>query len=203
MPAELTSAFLSEASLPPGAAVSGAVLAPDQTTAENNLLATFFEGLAANGSLAGGLADGVATLWGRLLIGYGSAYDTIAGAGGDFLDRLDGVLGGSVGSWLKQKLGEIMERCGLAPADLRLRKPVLVNTREILGKAGYDRAATVRDLVNRLPDSGDAAECVRAFAGWALDTYGDEDFTVAELTVPGTELKIPLKVNLKKLAGAL
>ncbi len=24
-----------------------------------------------------------------------------------------------------------------------------------------------------------------------------------ELTVPGTELKIPLKVNLKKLAGAL
>lgn len=96
-----------------------------------------------------------------------------------------------------------MERCGLAPADLRLRKPVLVNTREILGKAGYDRAMTVRDLVNRMPDSGDAAECVRAFAGWALDTYGDEDFTVAELTVPGTELKIPLKVNLKKLAGAL
>lgn len=203
VPAELTSAFLSEASLPPGAAVSGAVLAPDQTTAENNLLATFFEGLAANGSLAGGLADGVATLWGRLLIGYGSAYDTVAEAGGDFLDRLDGVLGGTVGSWLKQKLGEIMERCGLAPSDLRLRKPVLVNTREILGKAGYDRAATVRDLVNRLPDSGDVTECVRAFAGWALDTYGDEDFTVAELTVPGTELKIPLKVNLKKLAGAL
>ena len=96
-----------------------------------------------------------------------------------------------------------METCGLTPSDMRLRKPVLVNTREILGQAGYDKASTVRGLINELPDSGDVSAYVRAFAGWALDTYGDEDFTVAELTVPGTELKIPLKVNLKKLAGAL
>ncbi len=203
VPSELTSAFLSAAALPPGAAVSGAALAPDDSTAENNVLASFFDGVSADGSLAGSMADGVATLWGRLLVGYGSAYGSVAEAGGGFLDKLDGVLGGSAGSWLKRRLGEIMEACGLTPSDMRLRKPVLVNTREILGQAGYDKASTVRGLINELPDSGDVSDYVRAFAGWALDTYGDEDFTVAELTVPGTELKIPLKVNLKKLAGAL
>lgn len=203
VPSELTSAFLSAAALPPGAAVSGAALAPDDSTAENNVLASFFDGVSADGSLAGSMADGVATLWGRLLVGYGSAYGSVAEAGGGFLDKLDGVLGGSAGSWLKRRLGEIMETCGLTPSDMRLRKSVLVNTREILGQAGYDKASTVRGLINELPDSGDVSDYVRAFAGWALDTYGDEDFTVAELTVPGTELKIPLKVNLKKLAGAL
>lgn len=203
VPGELTAAFLSSAELPAGAAVSAAVLAPDPSTAENNVLASFFDGLSASGSLAGGVADGVMTLWGKLLVGYGSAYGSVAETAGGFLDGLDGVLGGSVGSWLKGELGKIMQASGLAPVDMRLRKPVLVNTADVLSKAGYDNAQTVRSLIDELPDSGDAADYARAFAGWALDTYGDEDFTVAELTVPVIGTKIPLKVNLKKLAGAL
>lgn len=203
VPGELTAAFLSSAELPAGAAVSAAALAPDASTAENNVLASFFDGLSAGGSLAGGLLDGVATLWGKLLLGYGSAYGSLADAGSGFLDRLDGVLGGSVGSWLKAELGKIMQASGLEPVDMRLRKPVLVNTGDVLAKAGYDRAATVRSLIGSLPDSGDAGDYVRALGAWAAQTYGDEDFTVAELTVPGTGAKVPLKVNLKKLAGAL
>ncbi len=203
VPGELTAAFLSSAELPAGAAVSAAALAPDPSTAENNVLSSFFDGLSASGSLAGGLLDGVATLWGRLLVGYGSAYGSLAEAGGGFLDRLDGVLGGSVGAWLKSELGKIMQASGLTPADMRLRKPVLVNTGDVLSQAGYDKAATVRSLIGALPDSGSAGDYVRAFGAWAIGTYGDEDFTVAELTVPGTEVKVPLTVNLKKLAGVL
>lgn len=203
VPSELTAAFISSAELPAGAAVSAATLAPDSSTAENNVLASFFDGISQGSSLAGSLLDGVATLWGKLLVGYGSAYESVASAGGGFLDKLDGVLGGSVGSWLKGKLKQVMEGAGLAPADMRLRKPVLVNTSDVLSKAGLDRESTVRSLLAKLPDSGSAGDYVRAFGAWALDTYGDEDFTVAELTVPGTQLKIPLKVNLKALAGAL
>ncbi len=203
VPSELTASFLSSAELPAGAAVSAAALAPDSSTSENNVLASFFDGISRDSSLMGSLLDGVATLWGKLLVGYGSAYESMASAGGGFLDKLDGVLGGSVGSWLKGKLKQIIEGAGLAPADMRLRKPVLVNTSDVLSKAGFDRESTVRSLLAKLPDSGDAGDYVRAFGGWAIDTYGDEDFTVAEITVPGTQLKIPLKVNLKKLAGVL
>lgn len=203
VPSELTTAFISSGELPAGAAVSAAALAPDPSTAENNVLASFFDGVSDGSSLAGSLLDGVASLWGRLLVGYGSAYESLASAGGGFLDTLDGVLGGSVGSWLKGRLKQVMEGAGLAPADMRLKKPVLVNTSDVLSKAGVGQEQTVRSLLAKLPDSGDAGEYVRAFGGWAWDTYGDEEFTVAEFTVPGTQLKIPLKVNLKKLAGSL
>ena len=203
VPSELTSSFLTAAELPAGAAVSAAVLAPDPATAENNVLSSFFDGLSSRGSLAGGVLDGVMTLWGRLMVAYGSAYESVGSAGGDFLDKLDGVLGGSVGSWLKSKISEAMHSLGLDPGDMRLRKPVLTNTQNVLAKAGYDRAQTVRSLVTSLPDTGNVGDYLKAFGIWAAKEYGDEDFTVAELTVPGTDIKIPLKVNLAKLAGSL
>ncbi|WP_322354679.1 hypothetical protein [Paratractidigestivibacter sp.] len=203
VPSELTAAFISSAELPAGAAVSTAALAPDSSTAENNILASFFDGLAANNSLVGGMLDGVATLWGKLLVGYGSAYGSLAEAGDGLLDKLDGVLGGSVGSWLKGKLSEIMGATGLEPADMRLRKPVLANTGDVLAKAGYDRASTVRSLINAIPDSGSASDYVRALGVWAVDTFAEDEYTVAELTVPGTKIKIPLKVDVKKLVSSL
>ena len=203
VPSELTASFISSADLPAGAAISAAALAPDSSTAENNILASFFDGLAANESLVGGLLDGVATLWGKLLVGYGSAYGSIADAGGGFLDKLDGVLGGSVGSWLKGKLSSVMKATGLEPADMRLKKPVLTNTNNVLSKAGYDRASTVRSLINSVPESGSAGDYVRALGLWAIDEFGEEEYTVAEVPVPGTQIKIPLKVNVKKLVNAL
>ncbi len=203
VPSELTASFVSSMQLPAGAAVSAATLAPDSSTAENNVLASFFDGLAANESLVGGLMDGVAALWGRLLVGYGSAYGSVGDAGGEFLDKLDGVLGGSVGAWLKGKLADVMKAARLEPVDMRLKKPVLANTGDVLAKAGYDRASTVRSLIDTLPESGDAGDYVRALGLWAIDEFGEEEYTVAELRVPGTELKIPLKVNVRKLVEAL
>lgn len=201
VPSELTAAFLSSAELPAGAAVSAAALAPDSSTAENNVLASFFDGLSARGSLAGGMLDGVMELWGRLLVSYGSAYDSVASAGAGFLDKVDGVFGGTAGSWLKGKLKEIMQAAGFEPVDMRLRKPTVVNSGDVLGRAGYDRAATVRGLLNKLPDSGSPVDYASALGLWAIDEYGDEEFTVAELEIPGTGMAIPLKVSLRKLLG--
>lgn len=72
-PSELTSAFVSSGRIPAGAAVSAAALAPDGATADNNVLSSFFDGLADSGSLVVGVADGLrmaclgsgdACLWG-------------------------------------------------------------------------------------------------------------------------------------------
>lgn len=206
VPTELTRAFLASADLPEGAAVSAATLAPDEATAENNVLASFFDGLSSEGSVFGGALDAVTGLWGGLLVGYGSAYGSVADAGSDFLDGLDGVLGGTAGSWLKGGLRQVMEATGFAPVDMRLRKPVLVNTQDVLDQAGLGQLSSVRELVARLPDAGSAQDFARSAGLWLVDEVGgsgDGTFTVAEISLPGTGLSIPLTVDLAGLAGAL
>lgn len=201
VPTALTASFLDSAELPAGAAVSAAVLAPDEATAENNVLSSFFDALSASDSALGGALDGVMGLWGELLIGYGSAYGSVADAGSEFLDGLDGVLGGSVGSWLREQLKGVMEDLGFEPVDMRLRKPVLTNTQDVLDQAGYEQVSTVRELVARLPDAVSAYDLARSL-GVPL-TGGDEgSITIAELEIPGTDVSIPLEVDLSFLGVA-
>ncbi|OUO48121.1 hypothetical protein B5F79_01870 [Olsenella sp. An285] len=201
VPAELTSSFLSSAELPEGAAVSAAALAPDESTAENNVLSRFFDSLTASGSVMGGVLDGVMDLWGSLLVGYGSAYGSVAEAGGEFLDGLDGVLGGTVGSWLRGRLKQVMQDMGFEPVDMRLRKPVLTNTQDVLEQSGFEQLSTVRSLVRALPASGTSAEdFARSVGYWLSDETGGE-FTVAELAIPGTEISIPLTIDLEALGA--
>lgn len=202
VPTELTAAFLSSAELPAGAAVSAAVLAPDDSTDQNNVLASFFDGLDTDGSVVGGVVDGVFELWGSLLVSYGSAYSSVADAGSGFLDKVDGVLGGTVGSWLKGKLKDFMQATGFEPVDMRLRKPVLTNTQDVLDQAGENKTAQVRSLVQALPSAGSPEEFASAAGLWLVDEFGGEDITLAELPIPGTSIKIPLTINLKELAGA-
>lgn len=200
VPSELTSAFLASGTLPPGAAVSAAVLAPDEATAENNVLADFFDSLDVDGSFVGGAMDGACELWGRLLVGYGSAYGKVGDAAGGFLDNLDGVTGGGVGAWLKGKVTSILRGARLDPVDMRQRKPVLTSTQRVCDKAGLDKVATVRRLVSSLPDSGSTWDYARALGLWVLDEYGE--ITVAEIPIPGTDVTIPLTIDLAELARA-
>lgn len=201
VPTELTRAFLSSAELPAGAAVSAAVLAPDESTAENNVLSSFFDGLSGD-SVVGGAVDGVLGLWGDLLVGYGSAYGRVAEFGGAFLDGLDGVLGGSVGAWLRDRLKDVLGEVGIEPVDMRLRKPVLTNTQDVLDQSGLEQASSVRELVARLPDSASPADFARSLGLELVEATGGTTVTVAELTVPGSDIKIPLTVDLPSLAGA-
>lgn len=201
VPSELTASFLSATELPDGVAVSAATLAPDEATAENNVLSSFFDALGAGDSALGGALDGVMGLWGDLLVGYGSAYQSVGDAGAEFLDGLDGVLGGSVGAWLRGRLEQVLRAAGFEPVDMRLRKPVLTNTQDVLDQAGLESLSTVRSLVNALPDSGSAFDLARAAGLWLVDEVGGDRFTVAEIPVPGTDLSIPLTINLSELGG--
>ena len=204
VPAELTASFLASGELPPGAAVSAAALAPDDSTAENNVLASFFDGVTSegNGSVLGGALDGVCELWGRLLVGYGSRYESVSGSVTDFLDGLDGVFGGTVGAWLRGKIKETVAACGFEPVDMRLMKPVLVGWSRVLDKSGYDAAGKVRQMVEALPPGSSSHDLAKTLGIWAADSLGYGEITLAELSVPGTDISIPLTIRLDDLLEA-
>lgn len=201
VPTELTEAFLTSAQLPAGAAVSAAVLAPDGSDSAGTVLSGLLDGLEPNGT-ALGAADSLLGLWGDLLAGYGSAADGTAEAGREFLDGVGGVPGGSVASWLRDRLVDALGDAGLEPVDVRPRKPVLVNTQDVLDKAGVDQAQTVRDLVSRLPDSPSPSDLARLAGAELTREAGGTTLAVTEILVPGTDASIPLTVDLAPVAGA-
>ena len=204
VPTELTASFLSSGELPAGSAVSAAALAPDVSTAENNVLASFFDGVTSQGtgSVLGGAFDGVCELWGRLLVGYGSRYDSVSASVGDFLDRLDNVFGGTVGSWLRGKIKETIAACGFEPVDMRLMKPALVGWTRVLDQSGYDAAGKARQMIEALPPGASSFDLAKTLGVWAADSLGYEEITVAELTIPGTDISIPLTIRLDDLLEA-
>jgi len=200
-PSKLTSSLLRGTELPKGVAVSAAVLAPDEATRQNNVLSRFFDGLSERTRMAGGLLDGIGSLWGDLLVSYGSTYEGVGAAAGGFLGKLDGVFGGTIGSWLRAKVGELMGALGLEPADLRLRKPVLTNTANVLAKVGVDPDGKIRSLVQALPSGGSGPQIARALGLWVWDQREGSKMTVAELPLPGTGGSIPLTLDLSSLGA--
>jgi hypothetical protein len=70
-PDELSSSFNAAVRLGERGAISAAVLAPDDATAQNNVLSRFFSTLEERSGGVAGVLDGVMDVWGRLLVGYG------------------------------------------------------------------------------------------------------------------------------------
>lgn len=196
VPTELTASFISSAELSAGAAVSAAVLAPDPATSGNNVLARFLDHFSKDGPLVGGALDGIMELWGSILLSYGSGFTAVSNHASSFLDRVDGVLGGSVGSWLKQQISDIIRAVGLEPADMRLRKPIITSTRNVLQKAGNNADSTIRSFIQALPNHGSPEEFAQAVGDWAWQRLGGKTFTIAELKIPSTSIRIPLTVSI-------
>jgi hypothetical protein len=199
VPTELTASFLAGTSLPQGAAVAGAVLAPDEETADNTVLARAFDGLVeGRDSLPLAAVDGVCGLWGSMLQGYGSAFGKVRDSGERFLGNVEGVVGEKVATWLRDKLSGFFRRTHLEPADLRLRKPVLVNSQTILDKAGLDKVGEFRSAIAGLPELPE--EQLRYLTELVGHKLGYDTLTVAEIPIPGLEgVSIPLTIDLSKV----
>lgn len=199
-PASLASAFTGDAELPAGAAMAAATLAPDDATAENNILARFFDSVSQgqDGGIEG-ILQGITGIWGRLLVAYGSASESLGGAARSLFDGLDSIGLGFVADWLSEKLTSAVEALGFQPADLRIKKPVLCNTQDVLDKEGSGSSADIRRYLQAMPADGDVGELLAAFGREYVNDLRDVKFTIAELPIPGTEIKIPLTVSLGQL----
>lgn len=198
LPASSISAvFAAHSRLPQGSAISGAVLAPDEATKENNVLADFFDSLSKKAGFIGKGADDIFGLWGNLLVSYGSAYKKISSQATGFLDKLDGIFSG-VGTWLKGKLKTLIEGAGLQPVDMRLKRPVLTNSENILSQAGFSKETTIRKAILDLPEQGSFMEYAKVIGGVVIKDLPSE-ITLAEIPIPIVGGSIPIKVNIKKL----
>ena len=205
-PDELNSSFNTAVRLGDRGAISAAVLAPDDATAQNNVLSRFFSTLEERSGGLAGVLDGVMDVWGRLLVGYGD----IQGAADELMGELIGGLGGgssalgSIASWLGDTVSSSVAALGLEPCDLRLRKPVLTDTANVIKSPGSDIAgiSKAQDALRKIPlGVTDPKALCEALEYHVERTISGTVFTLAEIPLPGGG-SIPLTVDVATLVGA-
>ena len=202
VPSGLTSSFVASAELPPGIALAAATLAPDDHTDGGTVLTHVLDGLGDDKGMVLGLIGNVCDLWSRLLMSYGSAYESVSGIVDDLLNGLGSLFGERVATWIKGKISAIVKAAGFEPADMRLRKPVLVHSQEVLDQAGLSSLGTARVVLEEMPTSVDQIRSVN----WerVMGELGVGEVTIAELPVPGLDgVGIPLTIDMGKVMGAL
>lgn len=206
-PDELNSSFNTTVRLGERGAISAAVLAPDDATAQNNVLSRFFSTLEERSGGVAGVLDGVMDVWGRLLVGYGD----IQGSADELMDEMIKGLGGgsgaldSIASWLGDTVSASVAALGLEPCDLRLRKPVLTDSANIIKSPGSDIAglSQAQDKLRSIPlGVTDPKALCEALEYQVERTISGTVFTLAEIPLPGGG-SIPLTVDVATLVGAL
>lgn len=206
-PDELNSSFNTAVRLGDRGAISAAVLAPDDATAQNNVLSRFFSTLEERSGGVAGVLDGVMDVWGRLLVGYGD----IQGSADELMDEMIKGLGGgsgalgSIASWLGDTVSASVAALGLEPCDLRLRKPVLTDSANVIKSPGSDITglSKVQDKLRSIPlGVTDPKALCKALEYQVERTISGTVFTLAEIPLPGGG-SIPLTVDVATLVGAL
>ena len=206
-PDELNSSFSTAVRLGDRGAISAAVLAPDEATAQNNVLSRFFSTLKERSGGVAGVLDGVMDVWGRLLVGYGDIQGSADELMDEMIDDLGGDSGalGSIASWLGDTVSASVAALGLEPCDLRLRKPVLTDTANVIKSPGSDITglSKVQDKLRSIPlGVTDPKALCEALEYQVERTISGTVFTLAEIPLPGGG-SIPLTVDVATLAGAL
>ncbi len=206
-PDELNSSFNTTVRLGERGAISAAVLAPDDATAQNNVLSRFFSTLEERSGGVAGVLDGVMDVWGRLLVGYGDIQGSADELMDEMIDGLGGSSGalGSIASWLGDTVSASVAALGLEPCDLRLRKPVLTDTANVIKSPGSDITglSKVQDKLRSIPlGVTDPKALCEALEYQVERTISGTVFTLAEIPLPGGG-SIPLTVDVATLAGAL
>lgn len=206
-PDELSSSFNTAVRLGDRGAISAAVLAPDEATAQNNVLSRFFSTLKERSGGVAGVLDGVMDVWGRLLVGYGD----IQGSADELMDEMIKGLGGgsgalgSIASWLGDTVSASVAALGLEPCDLRLRKPVLTDSANVIKSPGSDIAglSQAQDKLRNIPlGVTDPKALCEALEYQVERTISGTVFTLAEIPLPGGG-SVPLTVDVATLVGAL
>ena len=206
-PDQLNSSFNTAVGLGSRGAISAAVLAPDDATAQNNVLSRFFSTLEERSGGVAGALDGVMDVWGRLLVGYGDIQGSADELVDEMIDGLGGSSGalGSIASWLGDTVSASVAALGLEPCDLRLRKPVLTDSANVIKSPGSDITglSKVQDKLRSIPlGVTDPKALCEALDYQVERTISGAVFTLAEIPLPGGG-SIPLTIDVATLVGAL
>lgn len=199
-------ALLSEGvRVPSRAAVSAAVLAPDEASNDNNVLADLFDSLVGQSGAVGaasGVLDSVLTVWGNVLVAYGNGYDALSGAMQTSFQTLSSWGMGGISSWLKDALGQAVDLLALKPADMSARKPVLTNSANVLGQAGGNWYTVLRSSLLTMSGQQTPTELFSQIASDFVSYGGQGRITLGEFEIPGTGVVQDLGIDLSWLAGA-
>lgn len=202
-PEELDSSFAAGTQLATRGAISASVLAPEEATRENNVLASFLSTLESREGSGGavGLIDDVMDLWGKLLISYGDLGDKLNDLTNDLLGGLKKVGGGPVADWLSNRIDGAVRGLGLEAVDLRLRKPVLTDSANVIAHADVPQLADAQGLLRSIPATATDSEAVVQALGYEVGEHlAGLEFTLAEIPLPNGG-SIPLTVRLRDLTG--
>lgn len=182
-------------------AMSASVLAPEEATRENNVLAQFLSSIEQPnaGDAPMYFIGSVMDLWGSLLLSYGNLGDALT----DFSDRLArGVgAGGAIAQWLADAVGGALRGLGLEAVDLRLRKPVLTDSANVIAFSGMPGLADAQGMLRSIPAGATDPEALLEAVGYgAVERLDSLEVTLAEIPVPGAG-SIPLTVRVRDLKG--
>lgn len=202
-PEAFDSQFAQTADLSRRGALSAAVLAPDEATDTNNVLASFFDSLEqrTGGGGAVGLIDDVMGLWGKLLMSYGDVSEGLS----KLMDELTGGLSalgmGPIASWLSDRIDGAVRALGFEPVDLSSRKPVLTDSGKVLAHADVTSLTDVQRMIRSVPlGTTDPDAVLQALEYDVGEHLAAATFTVAEIPLPGGGT-LPVTVKLSDVAS--
>lgn len=202
-PDSLESGFAPASAVPQRAAISAAVLAPDSSTDDSNVLASFFstfEARAGGGGVAGLVGD-VMGLWGRLLGAYGGVAKGLSSLMDDLLGGLESIGLGPVARWMGDCVDGAVRALDIEPVDLRSLKPVLTDSANVLAHADVPAITDVQKLLRSLPlGSTDPAALMEALGYRVREELSSTTITLAEIPLPGGG-SVPLTVRVRDLMG--
>ncbi len=198
-PDALETSFAASPDMSRRGAIAAAALAPDGISGGDDVLSGFFSSLQERVGSDGlaGLLDGVVDLWGKLLVSYGDAGQGLEGAFDELMGGLDGQGLGPVGDWLGDRLTGVVRALDMQPVDMRPRKPVLVDSADVLAHSDVpalaDTQAALRELAKVDLDFEGMARSVGYDLGERLTSL---EIVLAEVRLPnGRVVPITLRVR--------
>lgn len=198
-PDALETSFAASPDVSRRGAMAAAVLAPDGISEGGGVLSGFFSSLQERVGSGGvvGLMDGVLDLWGKLLVSYGDAGRGLEEAFDELMRGLDSQGLGSVGSWLGDRLTGVVRALDMQPVDMRPRKPVLVDSSDVLARSDVpalvDGQTALRELSKVDLDFEGMARAVGYDLGERMTSL---EIILAEVRLPsGRVVPITLRVR--------
>lgn len=112
-------------------ALSAATLLSDSTEEGKDILSSFLDSLADEGTVAVGMADVVLECWSSILHAYLEGQKAVDEALGQAVEAIPFASASGLGTWASESFCATVSALGLEPAKLDALKPVLVNSAHV------------------------------------------------------------------------